>query len=694
MHVADRLIAARCRRFVGRTAERGAFLDAIASARSSVYLLYIDGPAGIGKSSLLNEFFCECQTTDIPALLLDGRYTEPSPQGFRAALSANAPHQQAADPWADFQAMPGPHIIFIDTYELLAPLDDWLRLDFLPQLADTLVVMAGQGLSLAWRTDLGWQGRIRTIVLGNLSADESRAYLTGRAVPEEQQQSVIAFTHGHPLALSLVADAFDQRPGMDFQAEAAPDVIKALLAHFVQKVPGPAHRAALEACSLVRWTTEDLLAEMLTSPDGHDLFQWLRGLSFIESGAFGLFPHDLAREMLAADVQWRNPDWFATLHERARAYYYHHFQQAQGAAQQRIMLDYLYLHRHSPLVRPYLEWQESGNIYGDTMKAADKQSLIAMVAVHEGQQSAALAATWLDNQPQGAVVFRDRRGQVEGFLHMVALHQTMDAESEADPAVDAAWRFLEQHAPPRPGEQATIVRFWMGRADYQAVSTVQSLVFVSAALHYLTTEGLAYSFFTCADPDFWAPMFTYAGLQRLPEVDFEVGGRRYGVYGHDWRAVPPAAWLDALVSKETAPGEPLNASWPETQPLLILNKAEFVSAVRCALRDCTSADRLGTNPLLQSRLVNERSGLHATVAQRVVALQSVLAEATESLRSLQRGDKLYRAVQAVYFHPTLTQEQAAEALDLPFSTFRRHAQAGLTHVADYLWQREVGGASR
>ena len=112
---------------------------------------------------------------------------------------------------------------------------------------------------------------------------------------------MLDFTRGHPLALSLVADMFAQGRVVQFQAEAAPDIVHTLLQQFVQKVPGPAHRTALEVCALLRVTTEGLLAELLEMPDSHELFDWLRGLSFIQSGQGGLFPHDLAREALAAD---------------------------------------------------------------------------------------------------------------------------------------------------------------------------------------------------------------------------------------------------------------------------------------------------------------------------------------------------------------------------------------------------------
>ncbi len=76
---------------------------------------------------------------------------------------------------------------------------------------------------------------------------------------------------------------------------------------------------------------------MLDVPDVREWFQWLRDLSFIESGRLGLFPHDLAREVLIADLRWRNPDWYAKLHERARAYYTARLEQTQGHQQQHIL---------------------------------------------------------------------------------------------------------------------------------------------------------------------------------------------------------------------------------------------------------------------------------------------------------------------------------------------------------------------
>jgi hypothetical protein len=212
--------------------------------------------------------------------------------------------------------------------------------------------------------------------------------------------------------------------------------------------------------------------------------------------------------------------------------------------------------------------------------------------------------------------------------------------------------------------------------------------------HYLTTPGLAFTFLPCVQPEFWAPVFAYAELARIPQADFEVGGRCYGVYGHDWRVMPPMAWLALLAEREIA-AESHAARPPQvTEPLLVLSQPDFAQAVREALRHFGQPDLLRQNPLLRSRLVIERANSQAGANERVATLQTLIKEATESLQSAPRQVKFHRALYHTYFQPAATQEQVAELLDLPFSTYRRHLQTGIARVSEILWQHEVGGSSR
>ena len=254
----------------------------------------------------------------------------------------------------------------------------------------------------------------------------------------------------------------------------------------------------------------------------------------------------------------------------------------------------------------------------------------------------------------------------------------------------AAWRYLQRSAPLRPGEGSTLFRFWMARDTYQEVSAMQSLIFGNVAQHYLTTQGLAFTFFPSADPDFWAPMFAYVDLKRAHEADFEVGGRRYGVYVHDWRVTPPMTWLDLLAEREIAT-EPLAAPPTDTEPLVVLGESDFASSVREALRNFHRTRELRTNPLLRSRVVVERAGTGADDGASIAALRELLTESAQSLQASPREAKYYRALHRTYLHPAPNQERAAELLGLPFSTYRRHLKAGISRVAEILWQNEIGG---
>ena len=688
--LAARLSAERRRKFVGRIAERDLFRSALAADEPPFNVLYVFGSGGVGKTTLLREFAGICKEAGVPVSYLDARNLEPSPDSFTGAVWSALGLAERDSP---FEALgSGLRVVLVDTYETLAPLGAWMSEVFLPRLpGNLLLVLAGRNApDPSWRIDPGWQRLVRPLHLKNLSREESQTYLLRREVPPDQHKDILDFTHGHPLALSLVADVFVQRSGVRFRPAETPDVIKTLLEQFVQQVPGPAHRTALESCALVRYTTEPLLSHMVTMPEVHELFEWLRTLTFVESGPLGLFPHDVAREALVADLRWRNPDWYAELHHRARNYYAARLKQTHGREQQRVLFDYAYLHRDNAMIRPFLEWQEAGITAPEAMSEEDRPALEAMVEEHEGLESARLAAYWFERRPEGVVIYRDIEQRPAGYLMKVALHETTAQDRDVDPAVETAWRYLERHVPLRPGEKATLFRFWVARDTYQAVSAMQSLIFANAAQHYLATPGLAFTFFPTADPDFWAPAFAYTDLERCPGADFEVGERRYGVYAHDWRVTPPMTWLDLLAEREIA-AEPLAVSPAATTPLVVLGEADFAGAVRDALRNFHRHQELRTNPLLRSRMVVERAGTDADDSAGIDALRDLLEEAAGSLQASPREAKWYRALHRTYLDPTPSQERAAELLGLPFSTYRRHLQGGITRVVEILWQKEIGG---
>src|SRR5262249_51223792 len=150
----------------------------------------------------------------------------------------------------------------IDSYDALIEIDPWIRHTFLPALPGRgVVVMAGRLPPPAdWTLDPALGPIFRVLSLRNLSPADSRALLADRHVPADQQDQVLRFTHGHPLALVLVADVIaNAGSGELFRPESAPNVLRELLVRLTASAPTPRHRRVMEACAQVRVTTEPLL---------------------------------------------------------------------------------------------------------------------------------------------------------------------------------------------------------------------------------------------------------------------------------------------------------------------------------------------------------------------------------------------------------------------------------------------------
>ena len=712
--VAAQLSTLRRDSFVGRAAELADFAAMLSSGSTGFRVVWVYGPGGVGKTYLCTRFAEIAQAAGRAVATVDARDLDLTREAWAAALGEPVPGQ----------------VTVIDTFERCAPLEAWLREAVLPRWpADSVLVVAGRHApSAGWLGDPGWQSLLHPVPLRNLSPDESRALLRSCGVVGVQQDLAVALTHGHPLALALVAEMVAGGRQLEpVGVEQEPELMRVLLQRFIDQVPSPRHRAALEVCAHVRVTTEEVLAEVLSGDaarglsgdaarglsgdaarglsgdaarglsgdaagilgdsDAPELFAWLRGLSFIHHGPHGLFPHDLARDVIDADLRWRNPARYRQLHAATRAAAVRRIQATDGVRQERAVFDFLFMHRTSALMSRYMDWETFGTIRPVAATADTLPEILAMVRRYEGETSASLAHRWYERQPHGFWVFRDSADEIVGFQATLALHEASGEDLAADPATAAALAYARRYGPPRPGDTILYHRFHASRDTYQSVSAATNLFPVMANRYWLTTPRLAWTFLAIADPDYWEPLMAYLNFRRSPEAEFEVD-RRYGVFSHDWRAEPLSVWFEVMEERELTTSADAVPPPPAPGPaLVVLSEEEFTAAVRQALRLYTRPDALATSPLLRSRITVEPAGPNPTPED----LRRVLREAAEAMRTNPRDEKLYRAVHRTYLEPAATQELAAQVLGLPFSTYRRHLTAGVDRICAWLWRRELGG---
>ena len=543
IRIADRLASERRRRFVGRDSEIDVFRSALLAAEPPFAVLHVNGPGGVGKTTLLEEFARVAREAGRVVVRIDGRNIEASPLGFIVVLSRALGAERCELP-AVVERWPAGAVLLVDTYERLTPLDDWLRETLLPQLpARSLVVIAGRHEpGAAWRANVEWAALTRIHALGNLGPGESRTFLERCGVAAEHHDEALAFTRGHPLALSLSADVLTRGDRLTpSRLETEPEVVQLLIEKFVRDVPSREHRLALHACMLAHATNEPMLAAALDRTDVHDLFEWLGRLPFVESGPYGLFPHDLARDVVYMDFRWRDPDAAFRVTERLIAYLYARHERAQGVERVRVWFDVIYVQRYNAQLRPYMEWGGFGTTYVETASAGDRADIVATIERHEGPESSAIARYWMDRQPGAFLIVRSvAGGEAIGLVAHLRFDVVTPEDISADPAVAQMAAHVERHRPAGPGEHLTYCRFFMHCDRYQ--TQVPAAAAATTSQNW-TAPALAWCFIAAADPDAIEPLFTELHIWRARDADFEVGGRRYGVFAHDWRVENAEQWL-------------------------------------------------------------------------------------------------------------------------------------------------------
>jgi hypothetical protein len=586
-------------------------------------------------------------------------------------------------------------VLLLDTAELLGPLDDCLRTQVLPALpAGALVVIAGRTPpGPAWRADPGWAEELRQLALRNLDPDDVAAYLGVRGIPPEGTAAVLRFTHGHPLALALVADVLAQRerPADEITRDDVADVVPALLERFVTDVPDPAHRTALQTLAHARQTTEALLRATVGADRAAECFAWLRGLSFTTDGPDGIYAHDLARDVLDQDLRWRDPQGYAELHRQVRGHAIGRIATSSGWDQALANADLVYLHRSSPTFARFFSFEAVSPVWWEPATPDDVPAILELVARHEGEESVAWHREWVRRQPHAFTAFRSRAHHLHGFV--ASLRFDADggraAREVGDPFAVAATDLVARTAPLRRGQHLLLGRSWMGVDGYHEPSPSFQATATSSTARWLGEPGLAVSVVYMTPVRFWEPMFSYLDHVHAPPGDVAHGGRSFGCFLHDWRVTPPAAWLELMEPRERgeyAGGGELAQRHLRPAPLLALSRADFDTHVRDALRAACRPAELAGSPLLRSRLL-ARPGAEATAAD----LRAVLERGIAATAANPATARYAAVVEVTHLRRDTTQEAAAARLDLPFSTYRRHLRAGTEALAAVLWEWELHG---
>ncbi|MCX6466237.1 MAG: ATP-binding protein [Pseudonocardiales bacterium] len=643
--LADRVRAARHRAFVGRASEQELFRQAVEGPGEPPFtVLHVHGPGGIGKSALLRVLGDHARAAGVGTVLVDGRTVAAEPAVISGLVAPALAGGRRA-------------VLLFDTYEAFAPLDGWVREELLPGLpGDWVVVLSGRHPpGPAWTADPGWRELSRILPLAPLTPAESADLLAGAPLTDAERRHVLAAAAGHPLVLVLARELAGSGDVTDLLA--TPEVVGRLVARLVDRVPSPRHERALYLCARARATTVGLLRDVLGDDDAGALFEWLRAQSYVEADDHGLHTHDVVRDVLLRDLEWRDE---ATAREVLQSYQVDVIRRVRGGVgevRDRAVLDAVYDTRHNPASRRYYDWDTLGSGSGRPAGPGDRDGVAAVLARQLPAAEADAILRWFDAAPERAIVYH-RDDAVQGLVLRVRLDDAPADALRADPVAAAAWQWAGGLGL-RPGQRVVLQRCGLDRDAAEGPSPAFNIACQTAIGEVLTLPDLAVDMIVVHEPDRVGSYFESIGYPCVGRV--RRGGRTVALHACDWRSTVPDGWWDVLPSRPGA-GNGTGAA-----------KAD-VDAVRAALRDLTRPDRLAAHPLSDGRGAEE--------------LRTALLAAIDGLRAHPRDLKLHRALDRTYVHPAATQELAAEVLGLPFSTYRRHLTQGIARVAAVLADRK------
>ena len=510
-------------------------------------VVFVHGIAGVGKSALVRAFATEARARGAIVLQFDGGAIEPTERGFVAGLvdaiggDASGPGEAAAR----LAGLGERVVLVLDAYEVLRPLDPWLRETFVPVLGDNVrLVLAGREPPMkGWSGAMG--GLFRTLMLANLPRHDAELLLGRAGIAVADADRINRLAHGHPLSLQLAASAVLASPNVDREASTVSAMVGELTELYLARLDAPT-RQALDAAAVVRRPTLSLLGAMLPEAAPQDVFERLRSLPFVDVGQDGLIVHETVRDVVAAFLRSSDPDRSRRYRVAAWRQLRDEVARASSHEMWRYTADLLYL-LENPMIREAFFPTTAHHYFVDAAQA-DDGAAIEEIARTQEPASAAVLAAWWRRLPRAFRMARDQSGAAVGFYVVAEMDDLTHALLEEDPIARQCRDHLRR-SPVPCGRRVLFDRIEV--ATGADPSPIQAAILLDLKRMYLELRPDLRRVYT-VDRERVEPGSTWAQLfiEPLPGAPVQLEGVAYHAAMLDLGPASVDGWLARVVASE------------------------------------------------------------------------------------------------------------------------------------------------
>ncbi|WP_309122565.1 LuxR C-terminal-related transcriptional regulator [Paenibacillus sp.] len=391
------------RAFVGRKRELSVFEALQSKLPASRQLLNVYATGGMGKSFLLDEFEKRAKAAGGATVVVDSVGFVRTPDAFCSRLleALAVPANRGAEETRLLNdcvdaltaiADARPLYLFIDTYEHMEGLDQWLRESFLKRLGNNvMIVIAGRyPLSEAWRISPAWGRCLTRLPLAELDAASVERYAEYMHIFDRDAVSRLrSASRGHPLTMSLLAFLYASPGSPEFDANAEAglsaeadgyETLAYVVNRWLEEVPDGHLRPFVEAAAVLRQFHQESLSYVMEREITASEFYQLIRFSFIRKVDRGWALHGLMREMVNRELLSRTPERYERIRQRAMQYYYAKMTESNesGGGDARDGVEIMYYIGDS-LIRAFMNWFDTAPLRFFPAGPEDRGTLEAYV---------------------------------------------------------------------------------------------------------------------------------------------------------------------------------------------------------------------------------------------------------------------------------------------------------------------------
>lgn len=544
INIGDRLREKAERRFVGRASELAELSNALAAEPGGTQLYFVHGPGGIGKTTLLERLRSDATRAGIVYASLDASAITATPVAMVAAIAEDLALIGTTATVQDIAAAMTSsdcRLLLIDSFDATADASGWVREKLLPALpAEVRIVVAGQNApDTLWTAHPLWSEEMRCIQLNSLSSEESSHLLQAHAVDEVAHGAIIELSHGHPLALVLLAA--EMRKYGRIPSSLGQDAMRELIKRCVSGAPTPLHRTALEVSARARTTTSALLADVVDPLQAPILFNWLSEQCYVNVGARGLSPHNLVRDVVDENLRWRDPEGSRALDGALNRCLLS--QLRNGRDDSHTAMELQFLERNSAVMKRYFDFGALGSVSIAAAVAADWDGIARLRDAGLPPAEKAMFDLWSGHPATRTFVARRPDGSVCGVTLIIRIDRLDDLTADEDPIVSAVRRSMRQSRL-GPDGVCLMSRFTIPEGDRREASAAMNALQICHLMHWATEQDLLLWIIVAHHPDHFAPLLAEMHFERMPGCDRTVEGVPVGCFVHDWKSEPWLVWRD------------------------------------------------------------------------------------------------------------------------------------------------------